>query len=102
MTTPEATPRRRTNGVEPPVNRKRIKETRHAVPAQASEPVQETVTVETSQPKAQALTSAFKLLPIKTKGVCPYCNQRIGKGIFGHMQSCQHTAKSRIESTSIT
>ena len=92
---PQPTNRRRTNGVEPPVNRKRIKEKYHGLPSTDASRLQETVEAPIQETKK--LTSAFKLLPIKVKGVCPYCNQRIGKGIFGHMQSCQHTLNSRIE-----
>ena len=92
MTIPKPTARRRTDGVPPPVNRKRIKETHHALPENATyaqEPDEKAPKQET-----QALTP--KLLPITKKGVCPYCSQHIGKGIFGHMQSCQLTANSRI------
>lgn len=93
---PQPTSRRRTNGVEPPTNRKRIKERQHAVPTNADAPrLQETI--QTPAQETKALTSAFKLLPVTKKGVCPYCSQHIGKGISGHMQSCQHTGKSRTE-----
>ena len=93
MTIPKPTARRRTDGMSPPINRKRIKEITHAVPQHAQEPDEKPT--ETPVQETQALTP--KLLPITKKGVCPYCSQHIGKGIFGHMKSCQLTANSRIE-----
>ena len=93
MNIPPPTARRRTDGAPPPVNRKRIKETRY-VPETNAQSEQSPEKIETCQ-ETEVLTP--KLLPIIKKGVCPYCSQHIGKGIFGHMQSCQHTAKSRIE-----
>ena len=94
MTIPKPTARRRTDGMPPPTNRKRIKEITHAVPSHAQKSDEKVIETCSTQ-EAQVLTP--KLLPITKKGVCPYCSQHIGKGIFGHMKSCQLTANSRIE-----
>ena len=91
MTIPKPTSRRRTDGVPPPVNRKRIKEPQNAV-SEADETLRDAQKIE----DATEETKTLKLLPIKTRGTCPYCGVHIGKGIFGHMKSCQLTANSRI------
>lgn len=90
MIIPKPTARRRSDGMAPPVNRKRIKEPQNAVSAHAEKPLEKTCEAPVEE------TKVLKLLPIKTKGTCPYCGTRIGKGIFGHMKSCQLTAASRI------
>ena len=91
MNIPPPTGRRRENGLPPPVNRKRVKETRY-VPETNAKPEQPPEKIEAVQ-KTQVLKP--KLLPITKKGVCPYCSQHIGKGIFGHMQACQLISNSR-------
>ena len=94
MTIPKPTARRRTDGAPPPVNRKRIKEKPNAEPLYAQKSDEKIIETCSTQ-ETQVLTP--KLLPITKKGVCPYCSQHIGKGIFGHMKSCQLTANSKIE-----